>query len=116
MAEGPSWCFLHIIDLHAAAGLQMLSRPFDSLEKARVVFQAIVEPVIFGLEADQHSGRLSMAGDDDLVLLGFSQKAREVVLEFGERNLPPLGLSYRASHRATFYLGTIAQISTLPPE
>jgi hypothetical protein len=60
---------------------QALSGLFYAAQQARVVFEAVIEPVILGPEADQHPGRFPVAGDDDL--LAFAQKAREVVLDFG---------------------------------
>jgi hypothetical protein len=46
----------------------------DAAQKARVVFELMAEPVILGSEADQHSGRFSIAGNDDLLTLGFVRK------------------------------------------
>ena len=42
-----------------------------------MVLQAILEPVVLGLEADQHAGRLSVPGDEDLLGLGQAQEARQ---------------------------------------
>jgi hypothetical protein len=36
-----------------------------------MMLQAIVEPIVLGFETDQHAGRLTMAGDQNL--LGFGQ-------------------------------------------
>ena len=55
----------------------------DAAQKARVVFEPIIEPVTLGPEADHHPGRLSIAGDDDLLAVGFAQKPREIVLDLG---------------------------------
>src|SRR5215472_9742872 len=112
----PSSCFLLLVNLHAMPGSQIFPRPFDPLQETWVVFQLIIEPVVFGLEADQHSGRLPVAGDDDLALSSLAQIAREVALELGQRNLPHWGLAYRASHGSASDLGTIARISTVEPE
>ena len=60
-----SWSVVHIFEPHAALRLQALPRSFDPAHKAWVVFKAIVEPVIFRLEADQHPRRLTMARDDE---------------------------------------------------
>jgi len=56
---------------------------FDAAQKAPVVFEPVVEPVVLGREADEHSGRFPVAGDDDLLAFGFAQKPREIVLNFG---------------------------------
>ncbi len=43
----------------------------DAVQKARVMFQPVVEPVIFCFKADEYSGGFSMPGDDNLLV--FSQ-------------------------------------------
>ena len=70
---------------------QALARTLDAAQKPRVIFELIVEPVILGREPDQQSGRFSLAGNDDLLTLGFAQKPGEIVLDFGYRNLPHTG-------------------------
>jgi len=50
---------------------KLVSGLFDAAQEARVVFELMVEPVILGREADQQSGRFSVAGDDDLLAFGF---------------------------------------------
>jgi hypothetical protein len=44
---------------------------FDTTQKARVMFEAVLEPVLFRLEADQHACGLAMARDNDLLRLIF---------------------------------------------
>ena len=46
----------------------------DAASEARIVFELIVEPVIFGREAYQQSGWFSVAGNDNLLGFGFVQK------------------------------------------
>jgi hypothetical protein len=53
---------------------QAISRAFDAAQKPRIVFELIIEPIILGYEADQQFGRVSAAGDHDLVTHGFAQK------------------------------------------
>src|SRR5260221_7718339 len=62
---------------------QAVSRLFDTTQEARVVFEAVLEPVLFRLEADQHAGGLTMARDNDLLRLSFSKKARQIILDLG---------------------------------
>ena len=63
---------LHILDLDAVSLAQAFSRLLDAAQKPWVVFEPIIEPVILGREADQQSGRFSVAGDDDLLAFGFA--------------------------------------------
>ncbi len=51
---------------------KLVSGLFDAAQEARVVFELMVEPVILGREADQQSGRFSVAGDHDLLPFGFA--------------------------------------------
>jgi hypothetical protein len=72
-----------ILDSDTAPLSQAVSRVFDVAQKARVVFEPTIEPIILGPEADQQSGRFPIAGDDDSLAFGFAQKPREGVLDFG---------------------------------
>jgi hypothetical protein len=47
------------------------------------MFEAVLEPVLFRLEADQHARRLPMARNNDLLRLSFSKKARQIILDLG---------------------------------
>jgi hypothetical protein len=47
------------------------------------MFEAVLEPVILRLEADQHAGGLAVARDNDLLRLSFSKKARQIILDLG---------------------------------
>ena len=72
-----------ILDSDAASLPQALSRLLDSAQEAWIVFELIIEPVVLGREAYQHAGRLSAAGNDNLLSFGFVQKSGEIVLDFG---------------------------------
>ena len=77
---------LEILDPDAAPLAQARPCVVDAAQKARVVFEAVIEPVVLGGEADQHSGRFATSGDDDLLGLGFAQQTRQVTLDFRQRN------------------------------
>src|SRR5947209_12741715 len=62
---------------------QAVSRLFDTTQEARVMFEAVLEPVLFRLESDQHACWLAMARNNDLLRLGFSKEARQVILDLG---------------------------------
>jgi hypothetical protein len=47
-----------IFQPHAAPFLQVLARLLDPTQKARIIFQAVIEPVVLRLETDQNPGRL----------------------------------------------------------
>ena len=77
---------------------QAVSRLFDTTQEARVVFEAVLEPVLFRLETDQHAGGLTMARNNDLLRLSFSKKARQIILDLGQRNLLHPGFPNCASY------------------
>ena len=56
-----------------------------------MMLQAIVEPIVLGFESDQHAGRLSMPGDQDLLGFCQAQESRQIVLDLSQRYL-----AYRA--------------------
>src|SRR5271157_2586631 len=105
----------HVFQAHAAAGTDAFARLLDTLQKARIVFKPIFEPVILRLKPDQNPGGLAVARDNDLALRRFAQQMRQVVLDFRQRDFPYAGLPNRASHAAASDLLTIARISTVEP-
>ena len=52
-----------------------------------MVLQTIFEPVIFGIESDQDSGRFAMSSDDDLLGGSQAQIAREIVFDLRQCDL-----------------------------
>src|SRR5271157_2132948 len=95
---------------------QAFSRLFDTAQEARVMFQTVFEPIVFGFESDQHASRFAMTGDDDLLRLSLAKIARQVIFDFGERNFLHSGFPNCASHDSASDLATIAKTSTVVPE
>ena len=58
-------------------------------------FELIVKPINLGGETHQHSGRLAVADDDDLLAFGFAQKPREMsfISDNGTRVTPDLRIA-----------------------
>src|SRR6266568_4955316 len=100
----------------AAPRLQAFARLVDSAQKARVVCKTILEPVVLRLETDQHPRRSAMAGNDDLLPLSLAKKAREIILDCGQRNFFHSRLANCASHASASDLATIAKTSTVVPD
>jgi hypothetical protein len=105
-----------VFELHTTPGTQAGASPFDPCKESRIVFQPVIEPVVLRTEADQHTGGLAVAGNDDLLILGLAQKAREIVFHLGQRNLFHARSPNCASHDSLSDLATIARISTVAPE
>ena len=80
-----------VLQSDTAPSLQRLSCLGYASEKLRIVLQTIVEPIVLGLEANQHTGRLSVPRDQDLLGLGQAQKSRQIILDLSECDLaePP---------------------------
>jgi hypothetical protein len=55
----------NVLDPGPTSRAQAVSGLFDAAQEARVMLETVFEPVLFGLEADQHACRLAMACDDD---------------------------------------------------
>lgn len=47
-----------------ATRLETFLRAGDTFEKARVIFEAVIEPIVFRSKPNQQAGRLAVAGDD----------------------------------------------------
>lgn len=58
----------NVFDSPASYFAQALPDGIDVLKKPRVMFQFVIEPIVFGAESNQDSGRLAMPRDDDLLL------------------------------------------------
>jgi len=57
-----------LFDGNAPSGFETLARRFHARDETRIVFELVIEPVIFVLENDQHGGRPPVARNDDLLL------------------------------------------------
>jgi hypothetical protein len=83
---------------------QTVPRLFDTTQEARVTFETVLEPVLFGFEADQDACRFAVTRDDDLVRLGLTKIPRQIVLDvFLHSRFPNC-----ASHDSASDLATIA--------
>src|SRR5207245_11144806 len=107
---------VEIFQSDPASCAQALACLFDTAQKSWVIFKTVFEPVLFRLEADQHARRLAVTRNDDLLRLGLPEKARQVVLDFGQRDFLHSGSANCASHASASDLGTIAKTSTVVPE
>ena len=105
-----------MFEMDTASCTQAVPRLLDTAQEARVMFEAVFEPVLFRPEADQHARRFAVARDDDLLRLCLSKKARQIVLDFGQWDFLHSGFANCASHDSASDLATIAKTSTVVPE
>jgi hypothetical protein len=77
------------------------------------MFETVFEPVLFRFEADQDACRLAVTRDDDLLRLGLTKVARQIVLDVRERYFLHSRSPNCASHDSASDLATIAKISTV---
>jgi len=61
----------------------------DPAQKGRVVLEAVLEPIILILEADQNACGFAVARDDDLAANRQAEISRQVVLHLGEGDFTP---------------------------
>ena len=87
----------------------------DPAQKPGIVFESIVKPVFLRFETDQHSGRLAVVRDDDLLRLGLAKMPGQIVLDFGERNFLHLGIFELGEPGVASGLVTIAKTWTVVP-
>jgi hypothetical protein len=52
-----------------------------------MMLQAIVEPIVLTLKADQYSSRFPVPGDEDFFVLRQTQKSRQIVLYLSQGRL-----------------------------
>ena len=71
---------LDVLQASSPAGAKALARTFDAPKKALIVLQPVFKPLFFRLETDKYARRLAVPRDDDVLLLCFAKKVREVVL------------------------------------
>jgi hypothetical protein len=59
-----------VLESYAFASPERGARLSDALKKLRIVLQAIIQPVLLGLEANEDARGLSVAGDHNFLPLG----------------------------------------------
>jgi len=85
LSTRPPW--RKIFEPNPASGPQRVPRGGHPPHKLAIVLEAIVEPVVFIFESDQHASRFSVARDNNFPRRRKAQKSRQVVLEFSQSDL-----------------------------
>ena len=67
---------VQVLELDSTTSSQAVTSALDPVQEPWIVLEAIVEPIVLGLESDQHTGWLSVAGNDDFPFSGLSKKSR----------------------------------------
>src|SRR5664280_1972949 len=83
-----------------------------ALEEARIRLQAVLEPFLFRLEADEDSCRPAVAGDDDLLALREPEVSGKVVLDVRKRYAFHSGTPDVASQAVACSFVTMVRICT----
>ena len=65
------------------------ARLTDTAQKGRMVLQAVLEPIILVLEADQYAGGFAVACDDDFAVCCQAEIAGQIVLHLREGDFTP---------------------------
>src|SRR5215207_11676986 len=66
----------NVLQPHAASGAQAIPRLFNATQETRVMFETVVKPVVFRLEPNQHTSRLAMPCNNDLLRFRLAKIAR----------------------------------------
>jgi hypothetical protein len=66
----------------AAPGAQVVARCGDAFQEDRVMFQPVIDPVIFRFETDQDTGRLAVPRDDNLFVFGQMKIFGKLIFDF----------------------------------
>ncbi len=90
-AAPASAAWLDRLKPHTAASCDVSSRFAHFSDEPGIVFQSVFEPIVLRLKPDQHAGRLPVARDDDVAILGQPEVPGEIVLHFRERDFTARG-------------------------
>ena len=94
---------------------ETLARLIYALQESRIVLEPILEPIVFRSETDEYSSRLAVTRNDDFLTFCLAEVARQIVFDFGERNLLHSGFPNCASHASASLFMTIARTWTVFP-
>lgn len=59
----------------------------DTFKKTRIIFEAIVNPLVLRFKPDEDAGRLAVTRDYDFLPLCFAKEARKIVLYLRKRDM-----------------------------
>ncbi len=100
---------LDILQPRSAPGAKTFPRLLNAPQEPRIVFKPILEPIVLRFEANKQSRRLTVTGNDNFLAFRFAKIARQIILDFRERNFLHSGLANCASHDTASLLVTIAK-------
>ncbi len=100
----------NVFEFDAAPRPQAGAGLLDAMQKSRIVLKTVIEPIFLRLEADQQTRRFAVTRNDNLARLRLAKKARQIILDFGQRNFLHAGFLNCASHAWAPDLVTIAKI------
>ena len=89
----PPLFLFQVLQLDAASGAKAVPRLFNAPKETRVVLETVFEPVLFRFETDQRASRFAMTRDNDLLRLGLSKVAGQIVLDLSKAGPPSLRIS-----------------------
>jgi hypothetical protein len=72
---------LRVIQRNTMTGANLSARLGHPMQKLRMMFEPIFEPVLVRAESDQDAGRPSVTSDQDFLVFGQAQVLGEVILD-----------------------------------
>src|SRR4051812_26561204 len=65
-----------VLQPHSVSSTQTVTRLFNTPQETLIMFETVVEPFLFRLEADQYTGWLAVPRDHDFLRLRFAKITR----------------------------------------
>jgi len=92
---------LHILEAESTTRAQRRPCLGNATQEFRMMFEAILEPVVFRSESDQDASRTTVSSDHDLFIFRQAEVLRQIILDFSQGHRPELACLLR---RATLAL------------
>ena len=99
-----------VLEPRPAPRAKTFARLIYAPQESWIVLEPILEPIVFRSKTDEYSSRLAMTSDNDFLTFRLAEVTRQVVFDFGERNLLHSGFPNCANHASASLFMTIARI------
>ena len=89
-----------LVERNTSACADLRARFRDPAQKLRIVFQTVIEPIVFRREADEHAGGSPVPRDHNLLFRGQTKVLRKIILHCGQRRRAGLASPRRRASSA----------------
>lgn len=91
---------LYIFESDSSTFTECRPRLGNATQERRMMLKAILEPVVFRSESDQHACRTAVPSDHDFFLFRQAEVLRQIIFDFSESHRPELACLLRRSRLA----------------